>query len=181
MTDWPWPAPQDDGGAAHLSAGTSLPAIELASTAGGVLSLDRLYRKSIVAIYPWTGRSGQPNPPDWDDIPGAHGSTAELIGLRDHYLMFQLLGIDIVAVSAQASAEQVEFATRTLIPFPMLSDAGGVLRDRLRLPHFTTGGTSYLRRLTLVAERGVISQVIYPVHPPDRHAADMLARLVQTP
>jgi len=73
----------DDDGARHLQRGRRMPDIELPTTAGRTVSLARLAGRSIVYCYPWTGRPGEPNPPGWDDIPGAHGSTPQLEGFRD--------------------------------------------------------------------------------------------------
>src|SRR4029078_12139861 len=63
---------------APLGPGTILPNVNLPATNGGEVCLATHSGRSIVAIYPWTGRPGLPNPPDWDIIPGAHGSTPEL-------------------------------------------------------------------------------------------------------
>ena len=47
----------------------------------------------------------------------------------------------------------------------------------LALPTFTTGGVTYLARLTLVVEAGKLVEAFYPAHPPDAHARDVLAWL----
>ena len=75
----------DDGGARHLQRGRRMPDIELPTTAGRSVSFARLAGRAIVYCYPWTGRPGEPNPPGWDDIPGAHGSTPQAEGFRDLY------------------------------------------------------------------------------------------------
>jgi peroxiredoxin len=63
------------------------------------------------------------------------------------------------------------------MPFPVIADPRLRLRAALRLPAFELHGVTYLRRLSLVAERGVIVKVFYPVFPPDRHAAEVLTWL----
>ena len=83
MSAWPFPAPVDCGGARHLTVDTDIPDIPLPSTQGGETSLAEVPGLSIVFAYPWTGRPGLENPPNWDDIPGAHGSTPEAEGFRD--------------------------------------------------------------------------------------------------
>jgi peroxiredoxin len=176
-TGWPWPAPDDDGAVRHLVAGLALPDMPLPATDGKTLSLARLPGRWIVFVYPWTGRPGLPNPPRWDDIAGAHGSTPEAEGFRDHYEAFRAIGSDVLGVSGQTTADQHEFAERMCLPFPLLSDADGALRDALALPTFATGGVVYLRRLTIVARDGKIERVVYPVHPPHTHAGDLLASL----
>lgn len=175
--DWPYPAPHDDGRARHLVPGLALPGVELPSTEGVMVDPSRIGGCAVLFVYPWTGSPGVANPPGWDDIPGAHGSTPEALGFRDLHAQFAALGISIYGVSGQTSAEQRAFATRAELTYPLLSDAGGRFRDALDLPAFETGGVRYFTRLTLVAEDGKIARVFYPVHPPDRHAAQVFAAL----
>jgi len=177
MSDWPYPAPENDGGARHLVPGLKLPDIALPSTAGGVLSLARLPGRWVVFIYPWTGRPGLANPPHWDDIAGAHGSTPEAEGFRDAYESFRATGFDVLGLSGQLTADQQEFVARMGLPFPILSDAGRALSAALRLPTFETGGVVYLKRLTVVVHDGQIERAIYPVHPPHTHAQQLLSLL----
>ncbi|MDQ8697900.1 peroxiredoxin [Hyphomicrobium sp. LHD-15] len=177
MTAWPYPAPGDDGEARHLATGLSLPDIARSATSGSPVNLANLAGRWVVFVYPWTGRPGLANPPGWDDIPGAHGSTPEAEGFRDHYETFRAAGFDVLGISGQTTADQQEFANRMRLPFPLLSDADGRLREALRLPAFETGGVVYLKRLTFVLRDGAIERVVYPVHPPHTHAADLLATL----
>ena len=176
-TPWPYPAPVDDGAASHLVSGFALPDIALSATSGGVISLAQLPGRWVVFVYPWTGRTGLSNPPDWDHISGAHGSTPEAEGFRDHHERYRAAGVGVLGISGQSPADQQEFAARMALPFPLLSDASGALRDALRLPSFETGGVTYLKRLTLIARDGRIERAIYPVHPPHTHAVDLLADL----
>ncbi len=136
MTDWPYPAPEDDGAARHLTSGLKLPDIPLPSTAGGTLSLARLAGRWIVFIYPWTGRPGLPNPPNWDDIAGAHGSTPEAEAFRDSHETYRAAGFEILGISGQLTADQQEFAARVRLTFPLLSDADAALKTALNLPVF---------------------------------------------
>ncbi len=177
MTKWPWPVSEDDGAARHIIPGTRLPDVALTATRGAPVNLARYQERAIIFVYPFTGTPGEPNPPSWDEIPGAHGSTPEAEGFRDCYAAFQVRGYEIFGVSAQTSAAQRAFATRTGLPYLLLSDEHLAFADALELPHFETGGVTYLKRLTLVVRDGVIYRCIYPVHPPDTHAAALLAEL----
>ncbi len=178
MTDpWPWPAPEDDGAAAHLIAGTRLPAIALDTWMGVAIDLAALAGRAVVFVYPYTGRPGEPNPPGWDDIAGAHGSTPQAEGFRDAMAMFALKGVKVFGLSGQDTRAQESFARRCGITYPLLSDAGLRVADALRLPRFETGGVTYLKRLTLLVRDGAIERCIYPVHPPHTHAADVLRLL----
>jgi peroxiredoxin len=176
-TEWPHAAPKDDGGAAHLVAGVALPDIELPTTTGDRLSLARISGLSIVFVYPWTGRPGLADPKGWDDIAGAHGSTPEAQGFEALIEHYKARGIQIVGLSTQSREWQREFASRVGLTYPLMSDAEFKVADALRLPRFETGGTTYLKRLTLMCRDGLIVRAFYPVHPPDRHAADLLAML----
>jgi peroxiredoxin len=177
QTVWPYPAPKDDGAAAHLVAGVALPDVELPTTTGDRLSLAKVSGLSIVFVYPWTGRSGQLNPPGWDNIAGAHGSTPEALGFEALIEHYKARGIQILGLSTQPRDWQREFAGRVGLTYPLLSDANFQVADLLRLPSFEVGGTRYLKRLTLMCRDGMIVRTFYPVHPPDRHAADLLAML----
>lgn len=172
---WPWPAPTDDGGARHLEQGLPIPDISLPATSGRTVSLARIPGRAVVFCYPWTGRPGLPNPPNWDTIPGAHGSTPEAEGFRNLYLGFEEIPTALFGLSMQAQDEQQEFAQRLGLPFELLSDATGSFRRSLDLPVFAAGGKLYLKRLTLILRDGLIEQVFYPVHPPDAHAREVLA------
>lgn len=173
---WPWPPPIDDGAARHLVAGTPLPPATLGASTGPAIDLARLPCRSVVFVYPWTGRPGLANPPDWDDIPGAHGSTPQAEGFRDLHAEFTARGIAVFGLSGQDGAHHRELAERLRLPFPLLSDTDLGFARALRLPTFATGGITYLKRLTLLIADGHIRGALYPVHPPDRSAADALAQ-----
>lgn len=157
----------------------ALPPISLPATDGGNVSLATRPGLSIVAVYPWTGRPGHPNPPDWDDIPGAHGSTPELEGFRDAHDDFARLDATIFGLSLQTTDYQREFAERLGLNFQILSDAERHFADALALPNFITGGESYLKRLTLVIADGRIENLFYPVVEPAAHAGEVWAYLTK--
>jgi peroxiredoxin len=160
-----------------LAPGVMLPSIGLPSTDGGLIDLGALRDLSLVLVYPWTGRPGHPNPPNWDDIPGAHGSTPELEGFRDRADDFAALGIRLFGLSRQTTDYQIELVARLSLPFPILSDAEGRFAAALDLPSFTTGAAVYLERLSFVLRDGRIETVFYPVEDPPAHAAEVLRRL----
>jgi peroxiredoxin len=175
------PVPEDDGGADHLG-GLRVPELNLPSTQGGNANLAELARERLVVyVYPRTGIPGQPSPMGWDDIPGARGCTPQSCAYRDSLAEFTALEASVVGVSAQIPAEQREFSEREHIPFPLLSDSGLALAERLRLPTFEVEGMTLYRRLTFVAEGGAIVKAFYPVFPPDRNAAEVLAWLAARP
>lgn len=164
----------EEGTGDLVTPGTLLPPVDLPATDGTEVDLASLPGRGIVAVYPWTGLPGKPNPPNWDDIAGAHGSTPELEGFRDLHDRFAQHGTRIFGLSLQSTDYQREFVERLRLPFPLLSDAEGVYADALALPSFATGGQSYLKRLTLAVRDGEVEWVFYPVPDPAGHAAEVL-------
>jgi peroxiredoxin len=161
----------------HLRRGRQLPDIQLPTTAGRSVSLARLPGRSIVYCYPWTGRPGLPNPPGWDDIEGAHGSTPETLGFCDLYPGFRQVAAELFGLSVQSSAYQREMVERLRVPFEIISDSDFRLQRALSLPTFEAGGAVYLRRLTLCIKDGRIERVYYPVRSPAAHAREVCAWL----
>jgi peroxiredoxin len=171
------PAPQDDGRARHLT-GLKLPDIALPATNGATISLSKLKGRTVVYIYPRTGVPGVDPPPGWDQIPGARGCTPQSCGFRDHFAELKALGVSqVFGLSTQDTGYQREAAERLHLPFPILSDAELNLALKLYLPMFMTSGMTLLARMALVIDDGVIAKVFYPVFPPDKNAAEVVAWL----
>jgi peroxiredoxin len=170
----------DDGGARHLQRSRRMPDIELPTTAGANVNFARLAGRVVLYCYPWTGRPGEPNPPDWDDIPGAHGSTPEAEGFRNLHDGFLQLDAVVYGLSTQPTSYQQELVERLGLPFALVSDADFVFARALALPTFSTGGVTYLRRLTFGLRDGRIERVYYPVQQPAAHAREVCAWLGMT-
>ena len=170
------PVPQDDGAADHLP-GREIPALVLDSSRGRVDLAELCAGRAVVYVYPMTGTPGVPAVDGWDATPGARGCTPESCGFRDHAAELAALGARVAGLSGQTLAEQVAFAERNRMPFPVIADPELRLRDALSLPTFTLHGVTYLRRLTIVAEHGRIVHAFYPVFPPDRHAEEVVGWL----
>jgi len=168
------PQPADDGAADHLE-GATLPSLELPATRGEAIDLAAAAARTLVVYcYPRTGRPGEPLPPGWDEIPGARGCTPQSCAFRDHFTELEAFGASVLGLSAQPLADQIEFARRVELPYPVLSDPSLELAEALRLPTFEVAGMRLYRRLTLIARHGEIVKVFYPVFPPDRNAADVV-------
>jgi peroxiredoxin len=170
------PVPDDDGAADHL-VGMMVPQLTLESSAGAVslreLGLERL----VLYIYPRTGQPGEPSPPGWDAIPGARGCTPESCAFRDHAAELSELGTVLAGLSAQTLEDQVEFAERNHITYPVIADPELRLAGALRLPTFDVAGMKLYKRITLVVEACAIAKAFYPVFPPDKNAGEVVARL----
>jgi peroxiredoxin len=163
------PVPVDDGAADHLT-GAMLPDLVLSSSQGAVNVRDF----DVLYVYPRTGRPGRPMLPGWDAIPGARGCTPQSCAFRDHRAELAALGASVAGLSAQTLDDQVEFAERNHMPFPIISDERLELARDPGLPTFEVEALTLYKRLALISERGRIVTVFYPVCPPDRNAQDVV-------
>ncbi len=171
------PAPQDDGGARHLT-GMGLPDIALAATSGPAVNLSKLKGRTVLYVYPRTGVPGVDLPPGWNEIPGARGCTPQSCGFRDHFADLKALDVaHLYGLSAQNTDYQREAAERLHLPFAILSDADLKFGRAMKLPTFTTSGMTLFKRMALVIDDATISKVFYPVFPPDKNAEEVVAWL----
>ena len=170
------PVPEDDGAADHL-LGTMLPQLTLDSSQGPVslreLSRDRL----VLYVYPRTGTPGVEPPEGWDAFPGARGCTPQSCAFRDHEDELAELGTSVAGLSAQTLDDQLKFAERNHIHYPVFADPELRLGRALRLPTFEFEGATLYKRITLVVEACAVAKVFYPVFPPDRNAGEVVAWL----
>lgn len=180
------PVPQDDGACNHL-AGMTVPDVSLVATSGQTVSVADLAKKrTVLYIYPMTGRPDRNLPSDWDEIPGARGCTPQSCSFRDHYQELKDLGADVYGLSTQPSSYQQEVKTRLHLPFELLSDVDLNLVKTLRLPTFQVEvlesispdiNAVLIKRITLVLSNGRVEKVFYPVFPPDKSAEQVLGYL----
>ena len=174
------PRPEDDGGATHL-VGMTLPGIKLRSTAGTSVDLSTLPGRTVVYAYPMTGIPNVALPDGWNDIPGARGCTPQTMSFQAERDVFATLGVTVFGLSTQTPDYQKELADRLGLSFAILSDAAFELTEALRLPTMTVEGMRLIKRLTLVIDDGTITHSFYPVFPPDRATANVVAWLQENP
>ena len=174
------PVPRDDGACAHL-ARMRLPSMSLASTAGRDVDLQALPGRTVVYIYPRTGRPDKEPPDGWNAFPGARGCTPQSCSFRDHKVELEELGAGIFGLSTQDTDYQKEAVERLHLPFELLSDEHFAFVEALRLPTFELGGERFVKRITLIVRDGVVEKVFYPVFPPDENVVQVLRWLSQNP
>ena len=87
----------------------------------------------VIYVYPRSGKPGVPPLPGWDETPGARGCTPQSCAFRDRFLDF---GVPVAGLSAQSLDDQLEFAERNRMPFPVIADPERELGAALRLPTF---------------------------------------------
>jgi peroxiredoxin len=173
------PVPDDDGACAHLE-GMQMPEVRLPSTDGSLVDL-RVPGPGVFYVYPKSGRPGVDPPPGWNETPGMRGCTPQSCAFRDHHGELAAFGATVYGISTQTTDEQREFAARLELPYPLLSDADGVLAEKLGLPLVdVTDSLRVYRRVTLITRDAEIVKVFYPVFPPDENAAEVVAWLTNT-
>lgn len=170
------PRPVDDGGADHLS-GLRMPGIALSATTGGLVDLSTVPGLVVVYAYPMTGVPGVELPPGWNEIPGARGCTPQTLSYQAETDVFAALGVTVFGLSTQTPEYQKELSDRLDLSFSILSDAEFKLTEALRLPTMMVEGMRLIKRLTLIINDGAIEHVFYPVFPPDKSAAEVVAWL----
>ncbi len=175
------PVPQDDGAARHLT-GARMPDISLSTTEGSSVNFSKLAGRIVIYAYPRTGEPGKALPEGWAAIPGAMGCTPQSCAFRDHFAELRQHGVaNVFGLSTQTPDYQREAGERLKLPFPLVSNSELRLAKALTLPTFDAGGTTLLKRLTLIADDGVLTKVFYPVFPPDKNAEQVLGWLAAQP
>ncbi len=171
------PVPVDDGACHHLRD-MRMPSVSLRSTSGRQVNMAEVSQHpSVFFFYPETGRPGDPIPKGWNEIPGARGCTPHCCAFRDRHQEFRNLGFEVFGVSAQSYEEQMDFAKRNNLPYELLNDSDFTLTRALRLPTFKFQSKTFINRLAVVARKGVIDLVFYPVFPPNKNAEVVLESL----
>jgi len=167
------PVPVDDGSCDHLP-GTRIPSVALMATSGETVDLGTLSGIVLVYFYPMIGRPDSPPLIGWNEIPGARGCTPQSCAFRDHYAELQRFKARVFGVSAQPLEDQQEAKARLELPFELLNDSNFTLTEAMHLPTFEYTGSRLIKRLTVIADNGIIQKVFYPVFPPNRNAEDVI-------
>jgi len=174
------PVPVDDGACKHL-AGRAVPSLVLDSSQGPVDVADIAAERLVLYVYPGTTKPGRHPLPGLYALPGGSGCTPQSRAFRDHAAELAVLGARVAGLSVQPLEDQLEFADRAQMPFPLIADPERHLEDALGLSTFEVAGRMLYRRVTLIAEHGTIIKVFYPVFPPDRNAQEVIAWLSSSP
>jgi peroxiredoxin len=113
----------------------------------------------------------------WGMPPGARGCTPQSCSLQEHFGELKALEVDhLFGLSTQDTTYQRGYrAASPLIPAHIDGEFGTRKQDGP--PTFETSGMTLLTRMSLLTENSTVLQVFYPVLPPDRSAADVVAWL----
>ena len=145
-----------------LRAGDAAPDFTLATATGETVSLADFRGRSEVVLFFY--------PRDNTAV-----CSAEACSFRDSFQDFQDAGALVIGISADSSDSHRRFAERLHLPFMLLSDPGGAVRARYRVPR--TFGLIPGRTTFLIDKNGIIQRVFSSQFQPAKHVTEALAAL----
>lgn len=154
-----------------------LPDVTLPATDGTTVNPGLLRGRAMIFVYPYTGKPGVPDPPGWDHIFGAHGSTPQAQAYSRLYPEFRKHQVKVFGLSNQSTDWQREFVSRNTLAFPLLSDSEGRFAGAVPLATFKAGESDYYLRRSFLIDNGQVLLDRATVHPPESDAEIMLAEV----
>jgi thioredoxin-dependent peroxiredoxin len=125
-------------GESSVKEGDQAPDFVLPDRTGKMIRLSEFRGRKAVVLYFYPK----------DDTPGC---TKESCAFRDSYQDFQDAGAEVIGVSSDSTESHGRFAAKHRLPFTLLSDQGGRVRQRYGIPA-TLGLLP--GRVTFVIDRG---------------------------
>ncbi len=161
----------------HLRPGLSLPSVNLPATEGIEICLATLPGRSLLVVYPWTGRPGEPNPPNWDETSrrawldtGARGLPRSCLGFhRTWHRALRVEHADNGLSARDGAAPQAAV--------PGLERFGVGPRARAPPAEFCRWQRELSKAAYFTVEAGHIAHVFHHVPDPALHADDVLSWL----
>ena len=149
-------------GKVGLAVGDRAPDFALPDASGATIRLSDFRGKKAVVLYFYPK----------DDTPGC---TKEACGFRDSYEEFAGAGAEVIGVSSDSGDSHRGFASKYKLPFTLLSDQGGKVRQQYGVPA-TLGLLP--GRVTFVIDRdGVVRHVFNSQLAATRHVSEALGAL----
>jgi peroxiredoxin Q/BCP len=153
------------GGGTGLGAGDRAPDFTLDDQEGRPVRLADFRGQKNVVVYFYPK----------DDTPGC---TKESCAFRDHYTAFQDAGAEVIGISSDSSTSHKAFAEKHRLPFRLLADRGGKVREAFRVPR--TAGLLPGRVTYVIDREGVIRHAFNSQLAATRHvdeAIEVLKRI----
>jgi thioredoxin-dependent peroxiredoxin len=142
-----------------LKVGDQAPDFSLPNQSGGIVNLRDFVGKKIVVLYFY--------PKDFSS-----GCTAEACTFRDNYEVFREAGAEVVGVSSQSVDSHKRFALTNMLPFTLLSDENGKVRE---LYGATSAFGLMAGRVTFVIDKkGIIRHIFSSQLNPKKHIEEAL-------
>ena len=100
--------------------------------------------------------------------------TAEACAFRDSYKVFKKAETEVIGISSDSVESHRQFATAHHLPFPLLSDREGAIRERYGVP--TAFGLP--GRVTYVIDRqGIVRHIFFSQFTSEKHVTQALEAL----
>jgi peroxiredoxin Q/BCP len=101
--------------------------------------------------------------------------TAEVCSFRDRYEVFRDAGAEVIGISTDSADSHARFAARFRLPFVLLSDNEGEIRERYGIS--ATFGLFPGRTTFVIDREGVIRHVFSSQFLPTKHVTEALSVL----
>ncbi len=142
-----------------LKVGDQAPDFSLPNQSGDNVNLRDFAGKKIVVLYFY--------PKDFSS-----GCTAEACTFRDNYEVFKEAGAEVIGISSQSVDSHKRFALANMLPFTLLSDENGKIRE---LYGATSAFGLLAGRVTYVIDKkGIIRHIFSSQLNPKRHIEEAL-------
>ena len=146
-----------------INVGEKAPDFSLPNQRGETVSL-RDFAGKIVVLYFY--------PKDM-----SYGCTKEACAFRDSYEQFKEVGAEVVGISSQSVESHTIFSTTYALPFTLLSDEGGKVRNLYGIP--ATLGLIPGRVTFIIDKQGVVRHAFNSQFNPEMHVQEAL-RIIQS-
>ena len=143
----------------ELKVGDKAPDFTLPSQMGDNVTLSEFFGKKAIVLYFY--------PKD-----ESAGCTREACRFRDSYDAFTDLGAEVLGVSSQSVESHKSFASHHGLPFLLLSDADGKVRQLYGVP--ATMGIIPGRVTFIIDKKGVVRHVFSSQFQPEKHIEEAL-------
>lgn len=143
----------------EVKVGDKAPDFTLPSNTGENVTLSSFFGKKNVVLYFY--------PKD-----ESRGCTKEACTFRDSYEVFKDLGAEVLGVSSQSVESHEAFANKYMLPFPLLSDKDGKVRELYGVP--STLGLIPGRVTYIIDKQGIVRHVFSSQFQAEKHIEEAL-------
>jgi peroxiredoxin Q/BCP len=148
-----------------LKTGDKIPLFTLPDQTGKDFNIESLISKKALVIYFYPK----------DETPGC---TKQACAFRDSYQDFQDAGAEVIGISSDSEESHGSFTKHHTLPFVLLSDKGGKLRNQFGVPGDLLGLIP--GRVTYIADKqGIIKHIFNSQIRIDKHITESLRILKQ--
>jgi peroxiredoxin Q/BCP len=142
-----------------VNVGDKAPDFTLPSQMGDNVTLSEYFGKKNIVLYFY--------PKD-----ETRGCTREACEFRDRYNVFTNLGAEVLGVSSDTLESHKSFATHHGLPFLLLSDEKGEVRELYGVP--STMGIIPGRVTYIIDKKGVVRHIFNSQFQPEKHIEEAL-------